>query len=316
MKRNYIPLFLLSLSINFLISGQQDVVWEIGASDNSGHGMALYPDTYKDFVEMDFGFEDKFFLIGHHKGLKDWPFILPGPKDTWGGTWSTSGIRSHILNIDFELSDLNNNNAFNLLIDVLDADTVHPAKLKVSINKKVYNFLLKKGSGQALHTGTAGHNQEQLVSIPISEGIIKNGFNEIEITILEGAWIAFDQIKLTASHPVILRKPSEILLRSVSAADYEIEIEANHFQPLLVELTHLRSNPNLKVLLDDKEIFNKEILEGTYTLEVPIPSVKKSKNSDYQIYINDKLLEKGKVERLPQKLMQPEGYVNTLMGRS
>ncbi len=167
MIKYYIPLFFALISINFIINGQENSVWEIGASDNSGHGMALYPNDYKQFVKLDFGFEDNFFLVGHHDVKIDWPYIIPGPKDTWGGTWSTSGIRSHVLNIDFELTDLNDNNEFNLLIDVLDADSIHPAKLKVSINKKTYKFLLKKGSAQALNSGIAEVDQEQLVSIAI-----------------------------------------------------------------------------------------------------------------------------------------------------
>ncbi len=312
--KNHILLVFVAICINFFSYGQDQSVWEIGLSDNSAQGMALYPNSYRDFVKMDFGFEDNFFLLGHHEVKNFWPYIIPGPKDTWGGTWSTSGIRSHILKIDFELTDMDEPIVFDLLIDILDTDSIHPAKLKVSINKKAYNFFLKKGIGQALLSGSAGSDQEQLISIPIPKDLIKNGFNEIEITILEGAWIAFDQIKLSASEHVSLRNSSDILLKSNGAADYEIQIEENQFQPLLIELIHLRSEPNLKVLLDDKDIFNKIILEGTYNLEVPMPSVTESKTSLYKIYINGELLQKGNIKRSPQKLIQPEGYVNTLMG--
>ncbi len=302
------------MSISFFTYGQSNTVWKIGASDNSGHGMALYPNNYKEFVKMDFGFEDNFFLIGHHETKNEWPYIMPGPKDTWGGTWSTSGIRSHVLNIDFELVGLTDNNVFNLLIDVLDTDSIHQAKLKVSINKKAHYFLLKNGSGKAIHSGIAGADQEQLVTIPIPEKLIKNGFNEIEITILEGGWIAFDQIKLTNSLPVAIKNSSDILLRAVNAANYEIQNEDNRFQPLLIDLTHLSSEPNLKVVLDGIEIFNKLIIDGDYILESPMPSVKESKNSMFEIYLNDELLRKGIIKRSPEKLVLPADYVNTLIG--
>jgi len=312
--RNYLLLFIVGTSINFFIYGQSQTVWEIGLSDNSGEGMALYPNRYQEFVKMDFGFEDNFFLIGHHEVKDNWPYIIPGPKDTWGGTWSTSGIRSHILKIDFELNKVDQTSKFDLLIDILDTDSVHPAKLKVSINKKSYNFFLKNGIAQALNSGIAGSDQEQLISIPIPKELIKNGFNEIEITILEGAWIAFDQLKLSASQPVSISSTSDILLKSIRAADYEIQIEENQFQPLLVHLTHLSAQPNLKVLLDGKEIFNTIILEGTYILEAPMPSVTETKNSLYEIYINDELLQNATIERSPQKLAQQTDYVNTLIG--
>ncbi len=33
---------------------------------------------FKRFVENDFGYEDRFFLIGHSDVKKDWPYILAG----------------------------------------------------------------------------------------------------------------------------------------------------------------------------------------------------------------------------------------------
>ena len=67
------------------------VVWQIGVADNSGTELALGPSEYKKFLAHDFGYEDRYFLVGTSVDKNDFPYVLPGPDDTWGGTWSTSG---------------------------------------------------------------------------------------------------------------------------------------------------------------------------------------------------------------------------------
>lgn len=40
------------------------VVWQIGVADNSGTELALGPSEYKKFLAHDFGYEDRYFLVG------------------------------------------------------------------------------------------------------------------------------------------------------------------------------------------------------------------------------------------------------------
>jgi hypothetical protein len=40
------------------------VIWQIGASDGRADEFALSPDDYQDFLKRDFGWEDRFYLIG------------------------------------------------------------------------------------------------------------------------------------------------------------------------------------------------------------------------------------------------------------
>ena len=68
-------------------------VWNIGEADRRADGFALAPAGFRDFIANDFGYEDKFFLVGWSSPDRDFPYTLPGPADTWGGTWSTAGCR-------------------------------------------------------------------------------------------------------------------------------------------------------------------------------------------------------------------------------
>src|SRR5258706_16207289 len=89
----------LFLSMFSIRGTAQNTIWEIGNADKSSDEFALAPDKFRDFVGHDFGYEDKFFLIGYSKGKDNFPYVLPGPVDTWGGTWPTSGWRTNQINI-------------------------------------------------------------------------------------------------------------------------------------------------------------------------------------------------------------------------
>ena len=95
----------LFLNIFFISGSAQNTIWKIGNADQSSAEFALAPDKFKDFVAHDFGYEDKFFLIGHSKEKDDFPYVLPGPVDTWGGTWPTSGWRTNQVNILFGIKN-------------------------------------------------------------------------------------------------------------------------------------------------------------------------------------------------------------------
>ncbi len=314
MPKKYFLFFISTLILSIYVQGQGNTVWSIGLSDNLAQGMALYPDHYKDYIKNDFGFEDRFFLIGFHDATKNFPYVLPGPKNGWAGTGTTSGIRSHFQKIDFELSPLKIKNKFQLWIDILDTDSKAAPELKILINKKPWYFKLKKGSGKALTSGKGNAKEEQLVKIDLPDKLLSEGFNEIELTILNGSWVIFDQIKLTSKTSVNIVKPNDILLRSVTPANYEILKKYQKYQPLLLDLAYLQNSPNLKVTLGNNIILNQRIEKGSYLLEAPMPAVLSQKTSKYKIFIDDKMICKGTVIRSPQKLQLPADYVNTLIG--
>ena len=70
------------------------VVWQIGKKDGTGNEFALAPTGYADFLQNDFGWEDKFLLVGHSSEKKDFPYVLPGVNDKWAGSGSPAGRRT------------------------------------------------------------------------------------------------------------------------------------------------------------------------------------------------------------------------------
>ena len=68
---------------------ENTIIWQIGENDNDASEFALAPNGYSEYIANDFGWEDKYFLIGTSNAESDWPYIIPGTSDTWGGTWTS-----------------------------------------------------------------------------------------------------------------------------------------------------------------------------------------------------------------------------------
>ncbi len=144
-------IFLCAVAVMLLsrVELRAGIIWKIGTKDNSSVELALGPADYKKFLSKDFGFEDRYFLIGKSNPKVDFPYVLPGPSDTWGGTWGTSGWRTHEVNILFGLKASPADNSCKLVIDLVDSH-LDKSLLKVCINNQSAKFLLKGKSNGSL----------------------------------------------------------------------------------------------------------------------------------------------------------------------
>ena len=138
---------------------------------------------YKQFLEHDFGWEDRNYIIGYSKPGKDFPYVLPGPKDKWGGTAPTSGIRSHLITILFQLDKVpakEQQGEAKLVIDLLGYNVNVPPLVKVTINGKGTVMNLPQASSGSLLPDSAFIPQEKILEIPIRPGQLHSGGNEID----------------------------------------------------------------------------------------------------------------------------------------
>lgn len=294
-------------------SGVIREIWKIGNEDNSGGDLALGPSDYKEFLSRDFGFEDRYFLIGHSEAKVDFPYVLPGPDDTWGGTWGTSGWRTHEVNILFGLDTLPISSNWNLEVDLVD---VNPAKslIKISVNDQHEKYLLRGISETSITTPPENDQSEKVLKFPIDKETLQQGGNKVTITILEGSWIVFDQIRLKGPASTELKQYDEAYIRSVHPAEYEIKQNSKFIQPLLVDVEHLSGSPRLEVEVDGESIYEKSLDTARYVLEVPVPAVSVATKSNYRILINGAESERGSFTRKPQPKAGPADYVDTKLG--
>ena len=293
---------------------ENQVIWQIGEADNNSAEFALSPNAYEKFIDKDFGWEDRYFLIGTSDIKTDWPYVLPGPSDQWGGTWGTSGWRSHTMTILFGVEKLPARGDFKLVVGIQDCNSEDLPVLKATINGKSWKYKLPKGSGKKLPDGEPTDSLQDVIEIPFPAELVKKGGNSIQLTILQGSWLKFDHITLEGPPNIELTANHPVFLRNIAAASYETETENGTFQPLLVDVQHLSGTPELKVVLDGVPVFTEVLDTGRYTFEVPMPAVISSVKSKYEIWVDGKMLAAGKVVRSPQNKITPAGYADTKMG--
>ena len=149
-RSSFLSLIVLGIALTLPCYSAEKVLWKIGEADQSTSGFAMAPSEYKRFLEFDFGWEDRYFLVGVSDPAKDWPYVLPGPKDTWGGTWGTSGIRSHLLTILFGIQSWSGQGNYTLVVDILDCHSTLPPLLKILVNGTPWTFQLKPGRGAGI----------------------------------------------------------------------------------------------------------------------------------------------------------------------
>ncbi|MCP4454736.1 MAG: hypothetical protein GY809_25025, partial [Planctomycetes bacterium] len=314
MNKMLVLILWLMSAVCFSVETQAKVLWKIGEADNSSEGFSLAPGQYTQFLKKDFGWEDGYFLVGTSVVKEHWPYVLPGPSDEWGGTWSTSGWRSHTLNILFGLRENPQNGPWRLIVDVMDSHAEDTPLFKVTVNGKAWKYRLPGGSGRNTIEGTSDDGKEFVVDIPLDNGLIRAGGNQISLTILEGSWLLFDQIRLEGPSDAHLLETGTAFLRHVVAAAYEIKTETGHKQPLLVDVEHLSAQPELTVMLDGQEIFRETLEGGRSVFEVPMPAMVSPRQSQYDVCVDGKSVQSGRIERGPQKQITLAEYADTKMG--
>jgi len=306
--------FLLTFALSLSVNGQSNLVWEIGKSNNSGAEFALASNEYSKFLEKDFGWEDRFFVVGYSNEKTDFPFVLPGAIDYWGGTSGLAGIRPHEINILFGINAKPKSGDWQLVIDILDCSPETPPYLKVTVNGKSWKFKLDKGRDPEALKGETANTKEQKITIPIPSEIMKIGGNSVQLTTLEGSWLVFDQVKLEGPKGVSLLHPGKAFIRNIQPADYEIVDSGTRIQPLLLDIQHLQGHSEIVVELDKKVVFRETVEHGRNIYEVPMKAVDKPKESVYSILVDGKEIETGNIQCSPKKINNLVDYVDTKIG--
>lgn len=304
---------LIIVAIPFRVTAQKPI-WQLGIPDHSAAEFALAPSDYSRFLEKDFGWEDRFFAIGNSNEKKDLPYVLPGTTDYWGGTSGLAGIRPHELNILFSLDEIPSGGSLKLTIDILDCSPESPPLFKVTLNDSIWKFQLEAGRSENALKGDGNNFKEQVLEIPIDVRALKKGGNLLQFTTLQGSWMVFDHIKLEGPESLKLFKPSGLFIRNADMASYEISDSGKAYQPFLVDVQHLQGSPILEVHVDGQQIFRKIVEAGRHIFEVPVDVVEAAYMSNYQIFVDGKLVEEGEIKRTPEEQADLVDYVDTKIG--
>ena len=101
-------------------------LWEIGKADGNYAEFALASQGYESFEE------DGVFVVGRSDPKIAWPFVHPGPLDTWAGS------REHTFTILFGVKKTAESDTVRLVFDLVDTQHADPPQLRVEINGRKF----------------------------------------------------------------------------------------------------------------------------------------------------------------------------------
>jgi hypothetical protein len=207
MRPAFLAALLLACSTTTLRAapaGAEKIVWQIGRPDQNYAEFACAGDHMA--YARKFANKPVVFEAGRSDAARDWPFIQPGPLDTW------APARGQPRTIRFTLPE-EPQGRFTLRIELVDAQQAHPPRLGVTLNGHTSAFQLTPGGGDgALSDAKLGKPQKLEIALPAN--LLKQGVNEIRLACLEGSWVLYDAITL-AVDPQGTTPPAEV--QSVTA---------------------------------------------------------------------------------------------------
>ena len=287
-------------------------IWNIGVSDSSSSEFALSPNAYKNFVPNGFGGANRYYVVGESSPNKDFPYVLPGPKDGFAGYGYWAGLALNKLPIYFEIDKLPKQGHWQLNIDVLAVNAKQAPLFRCTINGNVYEQKLNKGTSQNPENLIA-NKQKIAFTIPVSN--LKKGINQIVFQNMTGNWCVFDAIYFKGPSSLKIKYPGKTLLHSVRFSDWEQTAKNKTSLPLLVDVSHLGKRVSVKAVVDKLE---RELVveEGRSVLEFDFPEVSTEKNATVQVYVNGQLKYRSRLKRAPKTIISPTDYVDQFMGTS
>ncbi len=162
MLRTLIAVFLWGASV---ASAAEVVVWQIGKPDRSWAEFAI-AGKHSAFPER-FGAKPVVFEVGKSDAARDWPFIQPGPIDSWAGS------RAHPFCIRFDLP-AEPKGVFTLRIELADTHGQVPPTYAVTLGGRTGQFRLPAGGGdRSLGDPQAGKPYK--IEIPVPAAILRPG---------------------------------------------------------------------------------------------------------------------------------------------
>jgi hypothetical protein len=170
----------------------QPILWQIGQFDHNDKEFALAPDNYKGYDR------DPVYIVGQSGPRIDWPYVQPGPIDAWAGS------RQHDANIYFALSQVVPQGGCTLTLALVDAQWGFPPHLQISVNGHAYDRSTIKGTNDDAIFGDASKGNAQSVTVDFPASLLKAGVNTVKISTVQGSWMLYDAVSLSAPTGITL----------------------------------------------------------------------------------------------------------------
>jgi len=308
MKKNVVFLIIITLWVTTsAFSQSMQLFWQIGQNDQSAAEFALGPYNYLQFSQK-FGNNPVVYEIGKSNPGTDFPFILPGPFDSWA-----RGASNQIV-IRFGIQELPEPCPAQLALHFVETH-FSPPILEFLINNHQmivqapsgeYNnfFIVRKANPKKLST---------IIDIP--GHVLKKGTNTIIITSKHGSsslfgetlygshWVVFDYLTLSTACRLQPETTTDGIDIIASEARQGLIYGNNQDirQPIRIQVINTGKARTVDLLVDGKNIEKTEIYKGVNTIDFSIPEVKQEKNISVLLSEKSKIIAQTTVKTTPVK---------------
>jgi hypothetical protein len=104
------------------VARQDAPLLEIGRTASNGAGLALGPAGYRGFAR------DAVYVVGVSTAADEWPYVHPGPDDSWAGR------RVHTFQVLFGLAGVPTSGEAEVVLDLLDTHSGAPPLIEMAVN--------------------------------------------------------------------------------------------------------------------------------------------------------------------------------------
>lgn len=269
-------------------TGEMTLLWEIGVADNSTDEFALAPRGFGEYRN------DALFAVGHSDAKSDWPYVLPGPADTWAGS------QPHEAAVVFSL-DAVPGSPCRLSVDLVDTQHAIPPRLVVTANgRELAALQMPAGAGDASVTGAPAKGREHRFTVDVPADVLVKGANELILRTTSGSWMLFDWLALEAPSGTRLGPPpTATVVRGVQSAPLLVEKDGKLEQIVEIIVRHFGEPVEATILVGDATPVTAELRGGATRLEAAVPAVDEETPRTVEVKVGDKTLARGEVTLKP-----------------
>lgn len=283
----------LYLSLGLLCSlasnaGDYTTLWAIGKPDADNREFALAPGGYAQFEEA------AVFFVGESDAARDWPYVHPGPADSWAGG------RSHTFLVVFGLKESPPDGEIRLTVRLLDTHASGPPRLEFRLNDAVVVRDLPPGAGDASIEGQPHKGNPRALEITFPAGALRAGENQLALTTLAGSWMLYDSLALeTPAGAALAPVANRTLVVSVTNIRALKEVQGKLFHPVSVSLRQVGEPAAASVSIAGSARQTVRLEKGLNTIEMLVPQVNSNTKVQVVVESGDKVLARRETEIKP-----------------
>ncbi|MEJ0088814.1 MAG: polysaccharide lyase family protein [Limisphaerales bacterium] len=279
MFRRFLPALIFFIGITLKsLAGDSPWLWQIGKDDGQYHEFALAAGKVDDFRD------DPTFLVGVSDPAHDWPFIQPGPDDSWAGN------HAHTFSIAFGLSNVTAQGECFLSVALVDTHAYAPPKLKIFVNGQKSERQLPPGAGDASLNGHPENGKPYRFEIIFPAALLKPGVNVIDLVNDRGSWLLYDWLGLKTPAEIQLAKLESVTTASAVAIRGLIERHGKFFQPVELTLRHVGDDTTAVVTMVGEKPAGKTVHAGAQTFKLLLPAVETEQLMNISVAVDGETL--------------------------